>query len=64
MPTNQERAEKARYALYPYFEADPDELANMTDLLTDLMHYSKLADIDFESAMRMAEMHIYFEEEK
>jgi len=62
MPTNQERAEKARYALYPYFEADPDELANLTDLLTDLMHYSKLAELDFESAMRIAEMH--FEEEK
>jgi len=62
MPTNQERAEKARYALYPYFEADPDELANLTDLLADLMHYSKLAGVDFESAMRIAEMH--FEEEK
>ena len=66
---NQDRAEAASMALTTYMEAKgldrepcPQSVhETMTDLLTDLRHFSAAAGVDFSVAFRMSEYH--FEEE-
>lgn len=65
LPTNRMRAEAAQQALEAYSLAKgicPDEpelspLELLTDLLTDLLHWSDAADLEFDTALRLAEMH-------
>ena len=63
MTTNEQRAERAWKAATRYQQAangDSDgDIADetITDLLTDLMHFCDEQGIDFESCLRMANMH-------
>jgi len=65
---NGDRAEKADDALKPYLE--PEEVANrilsddpgswrdaLIDLLSDLRHFARRENIDFDKAAEMAEIH-------
>ena len=69
-PANKKRAalaaEYAEKALNAYFEAKgdtPDEdLADITDLVTDLRHLAESKNVDFEGVLRMSEGH--WEEER
>ncbi len=62
---NKMRAEAAQRALEEYSLAkgiSPDEpelspLELLTDLVTDLLHWSDAAHLDFHTALRLAEMH-------
>ena len=63
--TNQERADAASMALSMYIEAkglDGNPCAQslhetMTDLLTDLRHFSATSGVDFNAAVRISEYH-------
>jgi hypothetical protein len=65
LSANGMRAEAAQRALEAYSLAkgislDEPELSALellTDLVTDLLHWSDAADLDFHSALRLAEMH-------
>lgn len=63
MPTNDERAERGReiLELYAVQFGDPnDPSANLTDVLTDLMHLTAKEPelgLEFESSMKMARFH-------
>ena len=67
MPTNEERAERGREILEIYSRqfGDPyDFTANLTDLLTDLMHTALSQPelgLEFQTSLRMA--HGHFEAE-
>jgi hypothetical protein len=55
---NEQRVERARQAFYAY---DDNRGTNVTDLLTDLMHYCQTYCIDFDQHLQTARMH--YEEE-
>lgn len=63
MPTNDERAERARVILESYgrYVGDPDDpRANLTDVLTDLMHLSvrqRALGLEFNHRLEMARQH-------
>ncbi len=67
MPTNSERAERARLILEAYAIewGDPeDHSANLTDILADLMHLAHRhaeLNLDFNAQLEMAKQH--FDEE-
>ena len=70
MPTNEERAERGREILerYALQFGDPyDPSANLTDLLTDLMHAavrkSELG-LQFKASLKMARWHFAAETEE
>lgn len=57
-PDNEQRAERAEAALSAYAEDNDtfvSDESNITDLLTDLMHYAGREV--FTTALRMAEIH-------
>ena len=68
MPTNKERAERGREILEIYSRqfGDPyDPTANLTDVLTDLMHAAVSQPelgLEFQASLRMANGH--FEAER
>lgn len=60
MPTNEARAERAEQALQEYDE--PEQMAAVIDLLTDLRHLCGQREAqgqsqDFQDAMRISEYH-------
>ena len=63
--TNQERADAASMALSMYIQSrglDGNPCAQshyetMTDLLTDLRHFSAASGVDFTAAVRISEYH-------
>ncbi len=69
-PNNELRAEAAATALQTYSLAkgmslDEPPLSQgelLTDLITDLLHWCDLFDLDFDEALRMA--HFHHEEER
>jgi hypothetical protein len=70
MPTNDERAERGREILEMYAVqfGDPyDPSANLTDVLTDLMHVAVREPdlrLEFQASLRMAEYHFEAEIEE
>ena len=57
-PDNEQRTERAEAALSAYAEDNDtfnSDESNITDLLTDLMHYAGREE--FTTALRMAEIH-------
>lgn len=57
-PDNEQRAERAEAALSAYAKVNDSfvsDESNITDLLTDLMHYAGREE--FTTALRMAEIH-------
>lgn len=70
MPTNDEREERGRevLAMYAMRFGDPHDLsANLTDVLTDLMHLTAQEPelgLEFESSLRMARVHFEAETEE
>lgn len=63
-PTNADRAARGGNALDTYRFSpgmETERQSALGDLLADLMHYAGQEDLDFESALRTAEMH-YAEE--
>lgn len=60
MLTNTDRADRALMALEGYDNGSNEE--DVIDLVTDLMHYCDLEDVDFETIIEMARFH--FEAEK
>lgn len=59
-PDNEQRAERAQAALSVYADDDStfvDDDANVTDLLTDLMHLMSRSGRSFDEALRVAEIH-------
>ena len=67
-PTNEERADRIGCVMQSYclaleerdFNNDQDDI---TDLLTDLMHFCQLNEYDFEESLRMARIHYEAEKE-
>jgi len=60
MPTNKDRAERARKALEVYVELncnDDDPSASITDLVTDLIHLTDEYSLAFDDITDMAWMH-------
>lgn len=62
MPINEERAARAHETLEAHMElTGSDNLLvqeeNVLDLLTDLRHYCAQQEINFDSALRMSEVH-------
>ncbi|MBI4000295.1 MAG: hypothetical protein HY348_00735 [Nitrospira defluvii] len=70
MPTNDERAERGRKVLEMYAVqfGDPyDPRANLTDVLTDLMHLAARESdlgLEFQSSLKMATFHFEAETEE
>ena len=70
MPTNDERAKRARVILEAYglYVGDPhDPRANLTDLLADLMHLSvrqPALGLEFSHRLEMARQHFEAEMEE
>jgi hypothetical protein len=70
MPTNDERAERARVILEAYgmYVGNPDDdKANLTDVLADLMHLSvrqRALGIEFNHRLEMARQHFEAETEE
>ena len=70
MPTNDERAERARQVLEAYavqFGDPHDSSGTLIDVLTDLMHLAAREPelgLDFESSLRMAQFHFEAEAEE
>lgn len=70
MPTNGERAERGRevLAMYAMRFGDPHDLsANLTDVLTDLMHLAAREPelgLGFDSSLKMAQFHFEAESEE
>jgi hypothetical protein len=59
-PTNDDRAARIPAVLEAYAKArggevDADEI-DIADLLADLMHYTTLADLDFQAMLTVAEV--------
>lgn len=70
MLTNEERADRGRQLLdiYAQLFGDPyDSTANLTDVLTDLMHTSSVRQelrLNFQSSLQMAVLHFEAETEE
>ncbi|MDE3041787.1 MAG: hypothetical protein KGJ82_14605 [Nitrospirota bacterium] len=70
MPTNEERAERGREILerYALQFGDPyDPRANLTDVLTDLMHTALMQPelgLEFHASLEMASWHFEAETEE
>ncbi len=70
MPTNDERAERGRQILdmYALQFGDPyDPNANLTDVLTDLMHMAASQSdlgLEFQASLKMAGFHFEAESEE
>ncbi len=60
MTSNRDRVNRAKAVLHTY-AGDSELTANITDLLTDLMHLCEAEKIPFENRVTMARIH--FEEE-
>jgi hypothetical protein len=55
--TNAERVGRVSAALYEFYEED-----NVADLLTDIRHYCKVNDINFEEKLRLSRWHFEAEQ--